>query len=207
VGSADIRSVSIEEAAVSLRRGGVGALPTETLYGLAAAATLPEAVARLIELKGREPGKPIALLVDGLPMLRTLVREVTPLAAALANAFWPGPLTLVLDAAEHVDPALSAGTGTIGARVSSCALATRVVVATGAPLTAPSANPAGQAPPRRLDQVWQYFGEQIDFYVDGGDLPGEPASTVVDARDGLRVLRAGAVPTAELEKFVGKRSS
>jgi len=190
---ATIPTVDVATAATRLRAGGVGAFPTETLYGLAAVATQPAAVARLVAIKGREPGKPIAVLVDGPTMLAPLVCSVPETALRLAAAFWPGPLTLVFDAAAGLDPALTAGTGTIGVRVSSCATATALVRAVGAPLTAPSANPAGAPPPRRLAEVWAYFGDRLGFYVDGGDLPGEPASTVADMRGELRILRAGAV--------------
>lgn len=195
-------TATIAEAAASLRGGGVGAIPTETLYGLAAAATIPAAVARLVSLKGREPGKPIALLVDGIDMLTPFVTAVPTAAALLAEAFWPGPLTLVFNASDAVDAALTAASGTIGVRVSSCATATELVTAVGAPLTAPSANPAGMPAPRRLAEVWDYFADRIDFYLDGGDLPGEPASTVVDVRHGLEVLRSGAVPIAAIERVL-----
>lgn len=198
-GTTPIRSMGVDEAATRLRQGGIGAFPTETLYGIAAVATFPAAVARLVAVKGREPGKPIAVIVDGIPMWERLVGAIPDAARRLAEAFWPGPLTIVLEASADLDPALTGGSGTIGARVSSCSVATALVTATGAPLTAPSANPAGAPPPRKLAQVWDYFGAELDFYIDGGDLPGEPASTVVDLRDGIRVLRAGAIPTAAIE--------
>lgn len=193
-------------AAERLRRGDIGAIPTETLYGLAAAVNCAAALDRLLAIKGREAGKPIALISADLEMLAGLTRPLSDAASRLAERFWPGPLTLVLDAEDGLHPALTAGTGSIGVRISSCPIATAIVRAVGVPLTAPSANPAGAPPPRRLSEVWDYFAERLDFYVDGGELPGEPASTVVDVRDGLRILRAGAIPAAAIEDVWRTRS-
>ncbi len=102
----------------------------------------------------------------------------------------------MLPARAGVSELLTGGTGTIGVRVSSHPVATALVVALGRPVTAPSANPAGCTPPVTVDDARGYFGTTVDAYLDAGRLPGEPASTVVDVRDGLRVLREGAVPAA-----------
>lgn len=197
---AAIPTTSPAVAAERLRHGGIGAIPTETLYGLAAAANCAAALDRLVTIKGRDAGKPIALITAHVEMLAGLARPLSDTARRLVEHFWPGPLTLVLDAEDGIHPALTAGTGTVGVRISSCPIATGIVRAVGVPLTAPSANPAGAPPPRRLAEVWGYFGDHIDFYVDGGDLPGEPASTVVDVRDGMRILREGAIPREAIER-------
>jgi L-threonylcarbamoyladenylate synthase len=189
---------AIAAAADALRHGGVVVYPTETLYGLGVDATNPTALARLVALKGREPGKPISVLVADETMLSELAAELSPLARRLVRRFWPGPLTLVLPAHAGVSDLLTGGTGTIGVRVSSHPVATALVVALGRPVTSPSANPAGCTPPVTVDDARGYFGTTVDAYLDAGRLPGEPASTVVDVRDGLRVVREGAVPAALL---------
>jgi len=197
--SADLPETrAIAGAADVLRRGGVVVYPTETLYGLGVDATNPLALGRLVVLKGREPGKPISVLVADETMLSELAAEVSPLARRLVRRFWPGPLTLVLPARPGVSDLLTGGTGTIGVRVSSHPVATALVVAVSRPVTSPSANPAGCAPPVTVDDARGYFGTTVDAYLDAGRLPGEPASTVVDVRDGLRVVREGAVPAAVL---------
>ena len=197
--SADLPETrAIAGAADVLRRGGVVVYPTETLYGLGVDATNPQALARLVALKGREAGKPISVLVADQTMLSELADEVSPLARRLVRRFWPGPLTLVLPARAGVSELLTGGTGTIGVRVSSHPVATALVAAVGRPVTSPSANPAGCAPPVTVDDARTYFGTTVDAYLDGGRLPGEPASTVVDVRDGLRVVREGAVSAAVL---------
>ncbi len=188
----------ILQAAHVLATGGLVVYPTETLYGLGADAFNAAALQRLVELKGREPGKPIAVLVADVAALDELVEEVPLAAAALIRRFWPGPLTLVLRARPSVSPLLTGGADGIGVRVSSHPMAAALVRALGRPITAPSANPAGLPAPRRVEEARAYFGARVDAYVDGGCLPGEPASTVVDARGELRVLRQGAIAAALL---------
>jgi len=121
----------------------------------------------------------------------------------LAARFWPGPLTLVLRARPGLSAALTAGSGTIGVRAPGHPTAAAIVDGLGGPVTAPSANPPGAAPPRRLDEARAYFGDGVDVYVDGGELPGG-ASTVASVEgDEVRVLRAGAVSEAALRAALG----
>lgn len=185
---------SIAAAARTLVGGGIVVYPTETLYALGADAGNESALQRLVTLKGRAAGKPIALLISDAEMLEDVVEEISDAAADLMRRFWPGPLTIVMQARPHVSRVLTGGGDGIGVRVSSHPTATALVRALGRPLTAPSANPAGSRPPARLNAARAYFGDRVDGYVDGGDLPGEPPSTVVDVRRGVRVIRAGAVP-------------
>jgi len=180
-------------ALAALRVGDLVVYPTETLYGLGADASNAKALERLVRVKGREPGKPIAVLVSDLDMLEELVIAIPPPARRLAEFLWPGPLTLVLAARPHVSELLTGGSGTIGARVSSHAQAQALVRALGRPLTTPSANPAGQTPPRRVQEAQAYFGDEVACYLDDGILPGEPPSTVVDARGRLSIVRPGAI--------------
>jgi L-threonylcarbamoyladenylate synthase len=184
---------AITRAARILAAGGLVVYPTETLYGLGADAGHARALQRLVELKGREAGKPIAVLISDAAMLQDLVTEIPAAAEALMRRFWPGALTIVLRARPCVSPLLTGGSGGLGVRVSSHPVATALVRALGRPVTAPSANPAGQPAPRRVQEACHYFGSRVDVYLDGGGLPGEPASTVVDLRDELRVLREGAI--------------
>lgn len=189
---------ALATAAAVLADGGIVVYPTETLYALGTDACNPLALRRLIELKARERGKPVAVLIGGVEMLRDLATEISPEAVTLMRRFWPGPLTLVLRAHASVAPALTGGGDGIGVRLSSHPLATALVRALGRPVTAPSANPAAGRPPVRADEARAYFGSRVDYYLDGGTLAGEPASTVIDLRAGLNVIREGAVSVNEI---------
>ena len=185
---------AVDAAARILAAGGIVVYPTETLYGLGADAVNEVALRRLVELKGREVGKPIAVLISDTRMVEEMVEEIPARAADLMRRFWPGPLTIVLRARPRVSRVLTGGGDGVGVRASSHPLAMALVCQLGRPVTAPSANPAGLRPPTRCDDAHAYFGSRVDYYLDGGCLAGEPASTVVDARQSLRVIRDGAVP-------------
>lgn len=191
----------IGQAAQILSAGGIVVYPTETLYGLGVDAGNAAALQRLVELKGREPGKPIAVLIGDVQMMGALVADIPPLAEVLMRRFWPGPLTIVLRARGALSAVLTGDGDGIGVRLSSHPMAAALVCCLGHPVTAPSANPAGRPPPRRVEEARTYFGSRVDFYLDAGCLAGEPASTVVDLRGELRVLRHGAI-AAELLRSV-----
>jgi L-threonylcarbamoyladenylate synthase len=182
----------LDEAAAALRGGGVVAFPTETFYGLGVAALDPAAVRRVLALKGRAPGKPVLVLVDSVAMAETIA-VIPPLARAFMDRHWPGALTLVLPARRAVPTEVTAGTGTVGVRLSPHLVATGLVAALGAPVTAPSANPEGAAPPRTA-AVLAYFPAGLDLVLDGGATRGGEPSTVVDmTADPPWIVRQGAV--------------
>lgn len=185
---------ALREAASELRKGGVVGFPTETFYGLGAAALDRGAVARIFELKGRPRTKPILVLVDSVAMVEAVAADVPDRARALMDLHWPGPLTLVLRARPAVPEELTAGTGTVGVRLSAHPVARGLVRALGEPVTAPSANPSGLAPPTTAAEVLARFGGAIAMVLDGGTTPGGEPSTVLDLSvDPPRVLRQGAV--------------
>jgi L-threonylcarbamoyladenylate synthase len=185
---------ALETAARVLRAAGLVALPTETFYGLGAQAFDPAAVARIFQLKGRPAEKPLLVLVDSLAMVERVAREISARAGRLAARYWPGPLTLVLPAHPSVPAGLTAGTGTIGVRLSGHPVARALVTALGAPVTAPSANLHGGASPRTADEVIAALGTGLDLVLDAGATPGGPASTVLDLTGAVpAVLRRGAV--------------
>jgi L-threonylcarbamoyladenylate synthase len=150
-------------------------------------------------VRGREEGKPILVLVADVEMAAAVVDDFPQLARRLAQRFWPGPLTLVLRARPGLPAPLTAGTGTIGVRVPGHALAAELVARLGGPVTAPSANPPGGEPPRRLDDARSYFGERVAAYLDGGELAGGASTVAAVESDGVRVLRAGPISQAALD--------
>jgi L-threonylcarbamoyladenylate synthase len=176
-----------------LRAGGAVAFPTETFYGLAAAALDPASVKRIFALKGRPDSKPLLVLVDSVAMAETVAHVGEP-ARALMKRYWPGALTLVLPARAIVPADVTAGTGTLGVRVSSHPIAHGLVRTLGEPVTAPSANPSGREPPTTARAVVAYFGDGLDLVLDGGPTAGGAPSTVLDMTvDPPAIIRQGAV--------------
>ena len=188
----------------ALATGNLVVFPTETVYGLGAAARSAAAVERLVTVRGREPGKPILVLVHDLAMAGTLAATIPEAARRLAARFWPGPLTLVLPARDGLAPALTAGTGTIGVRVPGHPTAAALVAGLNAPVTAPSANPPGAAAPRRLAEARGYFGDDVAVYLDGGELPGGASTVAAIEGNGARVLRAGPISDAAIAAALGE---
>lgn len=194
IDSAQPDSAAIHAAAAVLRDGGVIAFPTETFYGLGADALNPKAAARIFKVKGRSASKPLLVLVDSIDMVVTIAADIPHAARVLMQRHWPGALTLVLPALPHVPPEITAGTGTVGVRLSPHPVARALVTALGRAITAPSANREGEAPPTTASGVLAGLGDAVDFLLDGGATTGGPPSTVVDVTtDPPRVLRDGAV--------------
>ena len=184
----------LDEAARVLGRGGLVAFPTETFYGLGAAALDRRAVRRVFEVKGRPASMPLLVLVDSEAMVGRVAPEIPARARELITRHWPGALTLVFRAAAGLPAELTAGTGTIGVRLPAHATARALVRALGAPVTAPSANPTGAEPPTTAGAVLAHFGDALDLVLDGGPTSGGAPSTVVDVTvDPPRVIRQGAV--------------
>jgi L-threonylcarbamoyladenylate synthase len=170
---------SLHEAVRLLKQGGLIAFPTETSYGLGVDPFNAQALKRLFALKGRQEDKPILVLAEGPSQLSLLVEEIPPIFHHLMQHFWPGPLTLIYPARPEIPAALTGGTGTIGVRQSSHALAGRLVQALAGPVTATSANPSGALPAVTANQVQDFFGDKVDCILDGGPSPGGAGSTLV----------------------------
>ncbi|HSA61009.1 MAG TPA: L-threonylcarbamoyladenylate synthase [Nitrospiraceae bacterium] len=184
--------------------GGIVALPTETYYGLAVDPFNEVAVDRLLRLKGREDGKPILVLIGQRAQLPLLVRGISPLAEFLIDRFWPGPLTILFEAQPSLPSNLTAGTGTVGVRLSSCGPLIDLLAITG-PLTGTSANRAGGPPAQEATYVRRALGPDVDLIIDAGPTPGGPPSTVVDARGAVRLIREGAVTRQMLQNVLQTR--
>ena len=184
-----MKKATAEEAASVLRGGGVVLVPTETVVGLVAAEAGP-----LNGIKGSEPDKPLALLCASAEEAFSRAADVPPLARTLAQAYWPGPLTLVLD---------RRGGGTVGVRVPAGAVVD-VLRAYGGPLYATSANPTGGTAPRSLGAVHPEVAAAVDAVVDGGAGSGEASAVVDFSGEDVRVLRATEALTSEtLRKLAG----
>ncbi len=189
---------AIAAAAAVLEAGGLVAFPTESFYGLGADALDADAVNRTFEVKGRPEQKALLVLVDSVEMAASLAAHIPDGARALMARYWPGPLTLVLEAAPRVPAALTGGVGTIGVRMPGHAVARALVHSAGRPVTAPSANPSEAPPPRTAAAVRQYFDGLVELILDGGATAGGTGSTVADCTDWPpRILRQGPVVVEE----------
>lgn len=193
----------VARAARLLREGRLVALPTETVYGLAADATDPAAVAAIYAAKGRPAHNPLIVHLPDLDAARALA-ELGPVGEALAAAFWPGPLTLVapLRAGAGLAPAVTAGLPTVALRVPAHPVAQAVLRAAGRPLAAPSANPSGRISPVTAAHVLAGLEGRIAAVLDAGPCPVGLESTIV-AVEGPRLLRAGGVAAEALEAALG----
>lgn len=183
----------VAEAAATLRRGGIVAYPTDTLYGLAVDPRLDRAVQRLFDLKGRGAATAIALIAADADQARHAGRFGAT-EMRLAQAFWPGPLTIVVPASPSLSRLLTGGGDTLGVRVPAHAVARALASALGTCITATSANRTGQPPATTADQVAAIFGDAIDLLLDSGPVTGGAGSTMVEVSSGRPTLhRAGAI--------------
>jgi len=190
---------AIECAIAAMRAGDLVIYPTETFYGIGADPFAPGALDKLFALKGREAAKTVALIAHDAAAAFALASEVPKSARTLAAAFWPGPLTLVMPARADLPAALAGPGGGVGVRVSSHPIARAIAGGLGRPITATSANLAGEPPAATVAAVRAEFGDKVKVMLDGGTLAGGAPSTLV-ACDGAgwRILRAGAIGAAAL---------
>ncbi len=187
-------AAGIALAVEALRRGGVVAYPTETVYGLAVDPFSTEAIARLFTVKGREESNPILLIVSDRSQLPRVTAEVSHAARVYMDTFWPGPLSLLFPRNDHLPDAITAGANKVCVRCPDCAVARRLCEAFGGAITSTSANRSGEEAARSLQEI-DLPG--VALALDGGRLPHGKPSTVFDPDTG-RVLREGAVPTTAL---------
>jgi L-threonylcarbamoyladenylate synthase len=196
---------AVTRAAQLLRAGEVVALPTETVYGLAANALDAGAVARIFEIKERPAHNPIIVHVSGVDMARGCVAQWTEAASKLAHSFWPGPLTLVLPRSQRVPDIVTAGGPTVGVRWPSHPFIQAVIRACDFPLAAPSANPSNRLSPTNAAHVKQHLDGRIPLIVDGGQCQVGIESTVLDlSASPPRLLRPGMIHEQALLAVTGE---
>jgi len=194
----------IEKAAAVIKSGGLVAMPTETVYGLAADALNGEAVAKIFRAKGRPMDNPLIVHISDLSQIRELVREFPEKAQKLAEAFWPGPLTIILPKSDKIPPEVSAGLDTVAIRYPSHPVAHQLI-ALSVPLAAPSANLSGSPSPTTAQHVMADMNGRIDAVIDGGECSVGVESTVITlACDPPRLLRPGGVTLEELREVLGE---
>lgn len=194
----------IKEAARILASGGLVAIPTETVYGLAADAFNGKAVSKIFEAKGRPQDNPLIVHIEKLDRLKDLWTEVPEKAVKLAEAFWPGPLTMIMTKTDTVPQEVSCGLNTVGVRFPEHPIARKVIEMADTPLAAPSANLSGKPSPTTFAHVRDDMAGRIDAILEGGDCLVGVESTVVDITgDVARVLRPGAITEEMIADVLG----
>ncbi len=189
----------IDRASRLLTQGEIIVYPTETLYGIGGKALDAGVVERIQSLKGRPDGRPILVIVPSEEQVAAVARNIGACARALMRAFWPGPLTLVLEALPELPAAVTGGTGSVGVRVPSHPVCLALLKRCGFPLTSTSANKTGAATPRTVSEIQASLGNGVALYLDAGELPESRPSTIVDARGGEpRLVREGAIPFEQI---------
>jgi L-threonylcarbamoyladenylate synthase len=191
---------SIERAADLIREGAVVAIPTDTLYGLAADPFSPAAVRAIFAVKGRAADKAIPLIAADMEQVDAFLGPLSTVARTLGRAFWPGPLTVIILAPSSLPAELTGDGGTVGIRVPNHTTAQRLCARFGRPLTATSANLSGEAPSGDPDLIAQTLGSRLAALLDDGPTPGGSPSTIVDLTySPARLVRAGAVEWERIE--------
>ena len=204
-GEQELNTEAIEKAGELLRAGEVVAIPTETVYGLAANAYDGNAVSKIFKAKGRPQDNPLIVHIAKVETLSDLVAEVPEAAKKLAAAFWPGPLTMILPKSEKIPDAVSAGLPTVAVRMPSHPVAHAVIEAAGVPLAAPSANLSGSPSPTNAKYVLEDMHDRIPLILDGGSSAVGVESTVITlATARPRVLRPGGITVEQLRALLGE---
>lgn len=196
---------AIARTAEIMRRGAVVVFPTSGLYGLAADAFNARAVARIFDLKGRDPAKPLLVLVDSPEMVARVAQPPNDLARHLMKCFWPGKLTLVVPALDGLPQGLTGSDGAIGVRQVAHPVAAALVRALGGPMTGTSANLSGAGGSATVEGLDPEVREAADLVLDAGPLAGAPGSTVVEVKEqSVTILREGVLPRAQIMAAVAQ---
>jgi len=196
----------IQQAVALLRRGDLVALPTETVYGLGADAMNPDACAKIFAAKGRPSDHPLIVHLPDAEQLPVWARAIPKEAIALARAFWPGPLTLILKKHEDVPDLVTGGQDTVGLRVPNHPVALELLRAFGGGVAAPSANRFGRISPTTAAHVREELGDRVPLILDGGPCQVGLESTILDlSRDVPVILRPGAIGVDDIARVIGRR--
>jgi L-threonylcarbamoyladenylate synthase len=195
----------LNQAAEIILNDGVIGYPTETVYGLGANALSDLAVEKVFELKNREQNKPILIIATEIEQVKQLVPRFPDTAMSLANRFWPGPLTMVFEAASHLPKLLLGGGNQIGIRIPGNKICLELLALCGVPITSTSANITGKQNPISAKEVIENFGNKLDLILDGGTSLLRIPSTVMKIDDDhVTIIREGAISKITIEHEIGK---
>ena len=197
--------IKLKEAAKHLKAGSLVAFPTETVYGLGANALDSDAVKNIFIAKGRPSDNPLIVHIYDICQVKSLAEEVTPKAKTLMEAFWPGPLTVIVRRKNCVPDSVTAGLDTVAIRMPSNEVARKLLEMSGVPVAAPSANTSGKPSPTKAMHVFDDLNGKIPYIIDGGDSEVGLESTVIDTTEDIpKILRPGGVTKRQIEEVIGE---
>lgn len=201
----DIDEAKVGEAGEILKAGGLVGFPTETVYGLGANGLDETAAAKIYAAKGRPSDNPLILHINEMEDILPLVKEIPPVAAALADEFWPGPMTLIFKKTDIVPKGTTGGLDTVAIRMPSHPVARAMIRAAGLPIAAPSANTSGRPSPTKASHVKEDMDGVIDMIIDGGEVGIGLESTIIDVTEGTpMILRPGYITREMIEEVIGE---
>ena len=201
----NVNNEIVNEAGAIIKRGGLVAFPTETVYGLGANGMDEEAAAKIYAAKGRPSDNPLILHISSIDMLEEIVSEVPDNAKILMDKFWPGPMTLVFKKKPAVPYGTTGGLDTVAVRYPSHKVALEIISASGTPIAAPSANTSGRPSPTKASHVIEDMDGKVDMIVDGGEVGIGIESTIIDVTgDVPMILRPGYITKAMVEELIGE---
>ncbi len=196
---------ALEIASSAILNGSVISLATDTFYALAADPFNLRAVEQIFRIKGRQPWKPLLLLIDSMEQAESIAEKIPDIFYEIAEEFWPGPLTIVLPAAKHVPLKITGGTGTVGIRVPNFDLVRLLVQSIDFPIIGTSANLTAHPPCSSADEVLGQLGGKIELILDSGNLSTTAPSTIIDlSKDTPSIIREGAVSSEALGKYLSR---
>lgn len=199
-----IDDLKIEEAAEIIKNGGIVIFPTETVYGIGANGLDSNAVEKIYTAKEREHNKPLILLVSDKKMLDQIAENISNIEMKLIEAFWPGPLTIILKRKSTVPDIVTAGSETVGVRMTSGEIARKLIEKCNFPITAPSANVAGRPSGTSVADIFEELNDKVDCIIDGGDSKVGIESTVIRVIDGIpHILRLGEITPEQIKEVTG----
>ena len=195
----------LKEIAEIIKKGGIGIVPTETVYGIGANGLDEKAVEKIYLAKGRKQDNPINLLVNNIEMVEKIAKNITELEYKLMKAFFPGPFTIILNKKDIVPNIVTANQNTVGVRMPKNDIALKLIEYAGVPIAAPSANISGKPSGTDFKDIYNDFKDKVDFMIDGGESNIGIESTIVKVIDNIpHVLRPGSITAEEIEKISGK---
>ena len=195
----------LEEIAEIIKKGGIGIVPTETVYGIGANGLDGKAVEKIYLAKGRKQDNPINLLVNNIEMVEKVAKNITELEYKLMKAFFPGPFTIILNKKDIVPNIVTANQNTVGVRMPKNDIALKLIEYAGVPIAAPSANISGKPSGTDFKDIYNDFKDKVDFMIDGGESNIGIESTIIKVINNIpHILRPGSITAEEIEKISGK---
>jgi L-threonylcarbamoyladenylate synthase len=193
----------ISQAIIILKQGGVIAFPTDTVYGLGANISIPEAVERIYRIKGRSHVKALPLVMSRTSQIDQITDYVSPLAKLLIDRFWPGPFTIIVDKLKTIPDVVTSGGLTVAVRVSSHPVPAALIDGLGNPITGTSANLSGRPSPQKAEEVLSQLGSNVDMIIEDDEDVSGIESTIVDvSKEIIRIIRKGAISIEEIEDLL-----